>query len=89
MKRAVLYSLVAFLLALSLVSFNSLFLDVPLEQRGSAPPPSLAKIETVKDTGFASYVSDQNILNPSYIFFISFLLAITVYVSVKKIRKYS
>ena len=88
MKRAVLYSLVAFLLALSLVSFNSLFLDVPLEQRGSAPP-SLAKIETVKDTGFASYVSDQSILNPSYIFFISFLLAITVYVSVKKIRKYS
>lgn len=87
MKRAVLYSFVAFLLALSLVSFNSLFLEAPLNQRGDAP--SLAKIETVKDTGVAPYVSDLNFLNSSYIFFISFLLAITVYVSIKKFRNYS
>lgn len=83
-KRAVLYTLAALLLALSLVSFNSLFLEVPLKQRGGAP--SLAKIETVKDAGFSTYVSDHNFLNSSYIFFISFLLAIAVYVSIKKVR---
>ncbi|MCW3976166.1 MAG: hypothetical protein NWE86_08010 [Candidatus Bathyarchaeota archaeon] len=87
MKRAVIYSFVAFLLALSLVSFNSLFLEAPLKQRGDAP--SLAKIETVKDTDVAPYVSDLNFLNPSYIFFISFLLAMSVYVSIKKFRNYS
>ena len=82
MKKAIPYSLAAFFLALALISFNSFLNQTPLNERVQAP--SFAGAEMVKDFEGASYTYNIDIINSSYIFAISLLVAITVYFSAKK-----